>query len=253
MRFISLFILILILSGCVSKSDYDDLVKDRDRIQEKLTNCEQSTKEQKAQNTNLIDEVNKVRVKERELEINNFYKERAAADYMMCSWPINFCPESIQKAGKSAISAGFGGGSSTGMWYRRLSWYGLAIVMLLVSIFSFMKIYNFLISPKNLEIEKHKALIADSKNISTTMIAKAENEAFSIILAAKEQAKNVVDWLEQKNKELDQVGEEIDSEHSDLANLKQDVIDTNHALAKLKADLARMEMLKNAMRSGPSP
>ncbi|NCN96757.1 MAG: hypothetical protein GW928_04700, partial [Rhodoferax sp.] len=81
----------------------------------------------------------------------------------------------------------------------------------------------------------------------------AENEAFSIVLAAKEQAKNVVDWLEQKNKELDQVGEEIDSERSDLANLKQDVIDTNHALAKLKADLARMEMLKNAMRSGPSP
>lgn len=247
MRFISLFILLFILSGCVFKSDYDDLVKERNRIRDELTDVKKSNNEQNAKYIKLVDEV---RVKVRELEINNSYKESAAADYMMCSWPINFCPESVQKAGESAVAAGFGGGSSALMWYRRLSWFGLAIIILLVGIFSFIYFYNLLISPKKLEIEKHKALIADSKNISTTMIAKAENEAFSIVLAAKEQAKDVVDFLEQKNKELDQVEKETDSEYSLLDKLKQDVIDTNHALEKLKADLARMEMLKNAMRSG---
>lgn len=249
MRFILIIIFAYSLTGCFY-NDLQKVTEQRDAILIELNNLKRSTSEIEKTNEKLIEEVNNFRTHEREIEIKNIHKEAAVSDYMMCSWPINFCPESVQKAGESAISEGFGGGSSSIMWYRRLAWFGLEIIIIIIGIFSYIYFYYLIISPKKLEIEKHKALIANSQNICTEMIAKAENKSFSIILTANENAKEIAFRLEQKNDELDQVTEKVDSKISYLASLKQDEIDTNHALAKLKTDLARMEMLKNAMRSG---
>ena len=56
--------------------------------------------------------------------------------------------------------------------------------------------------------------------------------------------------LEQATKDLEQLKKQTSTQQAELVNAKRELFETNAALAQAKNDLKKMEMLKNAMRSG---
>ena len=90
----------------------------------------------------------------------------------------------------------------------------------------------------------------DLEEASQTIVAKAENQAEAVFQAAKERERKMANNLEQATQKLTQVNEQTSTQQAELANAKQELFEINAALAQAKKDLEKMEMLKNAMRSG---
>jgi len=219
-------------------------------LEKKYSDLQDNNETAKAQIKQLTAQVQALEAHENQIEFQIKRQEIEASLYLGCSWPINLCPKPVAKAGQVAIEAGRGGGRSWQVWMFRSIWLTSFWLIACCGIFLFNHLFTIYTGPKKAEIEKHKKLMEDLEEASQTIVAKAENQAEAVFQAAKEKERKMANNLEQATQKLTQVNEKTSTQQAELANAKQELFETNAALAQAKKDLEKMEMLKNAMRSG---
>jgi len=219
-------------------------------LEKKYSDLQDNNETAKAQIKQLTAQVQALEAHENQIEFQIKRQEIEASLYLGCSWPINLCPKPVAKAGQVAIEAGRGGGRSWQVWMFRSIWLTSFWLIACCGIFLFNHLFTIYTGPKKAEIEKHKKLMEDLEEASQTIVAKAENQAEAVFQAAKERERKMANNLEQATQKLTQVNEQTSTQQAELANAKQELFEINAALAQAKKDLEKMEMLKNAMRSG---
>lgn len=219
-------------------------------LEKKYSDLQDNNETAKAQIKQLTAQVQALEAHENQIEFQIKRQEIEASLYLGCSWPINLCPKPVAKAGQVAIEAGRGGGRSWQVWMFRSIWLTSFWLIACCGIFLFNHLFTIYTGPKKAEIEKHKKLMEDLEEASQTIVAKAENQAEAVFQAAKEKERKMANNLEQATQKLTQVNEQTSTQQAELANAKQELFEINAALAQAKKDLEKMEMLKNAMRSG---
>jgi len=219
-------------------------------LEKKYSDLQDNNATAKAQIKQLTAQVQALEAHENQIELQIKRQEIEASLYLGCSWPVNLCPRSVAQAGKSAIEAGRGGGRSWQVWMFRFIWLTSFWLIACFGIFLFNHLFTIYTGPKKAEIEKHKKLMEDLEEASQTTVSEAENRAEAVFQAAKENEMKMVANLEQATKDLEQLKKQTSTQQAELVNAKRELFETNAALAQAKNDLKKMEMLKNAMRSG---
>jgi len=219
-------------------------------LEKQYSNLKETNSATNAKNEELVAKIQELEVEKTKIKLQVERQETEASLYLGCSWPVNLCPGPVAQAGKSAIEAGRGGGRSWQVWMFRSIWLTSFWLIACCGIFLFNHLFTIYTGPKKAEIEKHKKLMEDLEEASQTIVAKAENQAEAVFQAAKERERKMANNLEQATQKLTQVNEQTSTQQAELANAKQELFEINAALAQAKKDLEKMEMLKNAMRSG---
>ena len=220
MKALLILILSVLLTGCITPAEHEALQKKLYAAQEQIEERDKRIKFLESA------ELQKAWIRQE--------NENKARAYLMCSFPVDFCPVSVKDAGQKAIAAGASGGTSFEIWGVR----SVVAMSLFLIIFPGLYLCELirikLISPSKAEIEIHKRLVADQEKI---------------INDAKTQEKKLLENAKEERAELQKVQGQIAKTRADLAAVQQSKNEIEQQKAQLQDDIKKMEMIRNAMRS----
>ena len=181
--------------------------------------------------------------------IENAQKEEAAAAYLMCSFPVNFCPESVEQAGRKAIAAGASGGTVEEVWIARLLFSFAIFTIVCLGIYPLMQLHLMFIAPKKAEVESSKKLIAESNEQAALIVKNATDRAEEVQRKQEEKKQRVNDETKQTNKNLNDLRSSASLEKQALEAIKKEIASSKDELETIKNEVKKMQMIREAIRS----